>query len=262
MRDRTPDVNCEAGDGLTRQSSPVLDPLAVTDVALVPATRPLASFFRLEGALSPFRALDVTARITAGAPSMRRRLLGRALTAVGSGLALRTPLSNPLAGARLAWATLQGISRDRVEVLALDFATDELLPAIRPEAKRLLSRAKSDGARTILVSDGIDIVANEVARVLGFDDVLANTLAYEGELATGELVAPVVGAELDPARLASLARGWGLDLGKASAYGASESDTFLLSHVGRPCAVCPDRGLSRVARDLGWPIVLSGGDSV
>lgn len=239
----------------------MLDRPAVTDVGLAPTPRARAAFFRLEGALSPFRALDVTARISASAPSIRRRLFGRALTAVGTGLALRTPIASPLAGARLAWATLEGISRDRIEVLALDFARDELLPAIRPEAKRLLARAKSDGATTVLVSDGLDVVAREVGRALGFSDVLANTLVYEGELATGELAKPVIGAELDPALVRGFAAGIGAELDAATAYGSGEGDAFLLSQVGHPCAVCPDRGLSRVARDLGWPIVLSGGDA-
>lgn len=232
----------------------------MTDAGLALTTRDVAAFFRLEGALAPFGALDLAARLTSSAPSVRRRLLGRALTALGGGLALRTPLADPRAGARLAWSTLEGISRDRVEVLALDFAKDEVLPALRPETRRLFARAKSDGARTVLVSDGLDIVANEVGRVLGFDFVVANALVYEDDLATGELLAPVVGPELDPTRLTSLARQWGVDLARSSAYGASEGDAFLLSHVGRACAICPDRGLARVARDLGWPIVLSGGD--
>lgn len=233
----------------------------MTDTALAVSSPSPAAFFRLEGALAPFTALDVVARLTTSAPSMRRRLIGRALTAIGEGLSLRTPLADPRAGARLAWTTLEGISRDRVEVLATDFANDEVVPAIRPEARRLITRAKTDGARTVLVSDGIDLVARRVATALGFDHVVANRVAFDDDdLATGELLAPVVGPELDPARLASLAREWGVDLSRSSAYGANEGDAFLLSHVGRPCALCPDRGLSRVARDLGWPIVLSGGD--
>lgn len=233
----------------------------MTEVAQVlPTHLGTAAFFRLEGAVAPVRALDAVARISGSAQSMRRRVLGRALTAIGEGLSLRTPIADPRAGARLAWSTLEGLSRDRVEVLALDFARDEVLPRVREQARRLLARAKTERARTVLVSDGLDVVAREVAGALGFDEVLANTLAYDGELATGELVAPVVGPELDPARLATLARTWSVDLGRSSAYGASEGDTMLLSHVGRPCAICPERGLARVARDLGWPIVLSGGD--
>lgn len=234
----------------------------MTEVALALSTRNTAAFFRLEGALAPFGSLELIGKLAAGAPSMRRRLLGQALTALGGTLALRTPLADPRAGARLAWSTLANISRDRIEVFALDYVSAELLPAIRPEARRLLTRAKTDGAQTVLVSDGLDIVANEVGRVLRFDHVIANALAYEDDVATGELVAPALGPELDPVRLHALAREWGIDLARSSAYGAAEGDSFLLSHVGRPCAVCPDRGLSRVARDLGWPIVLSGGDGV
>lgn len=219
-----------------------------------------AAFFRLEGAIAPVAALEAIGRIAASAQSVRRRVLGRAMALVGAGLSLPTPLSDPRAGARLAWSTLEGMSRDRVEVLGLDFARDEILPKVRKEARRLLARAKTDGARTVLVSDGLDVVAAEVARVLGIDEVIANALEYDGELATGERVVPVVGPELDPARLASLARAWGVDLARSVAYGSCEGDTMLLSQVGRPCAICPERGLARVARDLGWPIVLPAGD--
>jgi len=208
--------------------------------------------------VAPFRALEAAARIAASTPSIRRRLLGRAMAAIGEGLSLPTPLADPRGGARLAWSALEGTSRDRIEVLAIDFARDEVLPKVRSEARRLIERARTDGATLVLVSDGLDVIANEVARALGIEQVIANALVYEHEAATGELAMPVVGPELDPTRLTQLARRWGVDLSRSSAYGACDGDAMLLSHVGRPCALCPDRGLARIARDLGWPIVLSG----
>jgi putative phosphoserine phosphatase/1-acylglycerol-3-phosphate O-acyltransferase len=226
----------------------------------VPSTPHSAAFFRLEGAVAAYRALDAAARIAASAQSMRRRVVGRALAAFGEGLSLSTPFADPRGGARVAWAALEGMSRDRIEVLAIDFARDEVIPNVRPEARRLLQRAKDDGATTVLVSDGLRPIAEDVARALGgFDHVIANELAFEHEAATGALLDPVVGPELDPVMLTALASKLGIDLTRSSAYGARDGDAMLLSHVGRPCALCPDRGLARIARDLGWPIVVAGG---
>jgi phosphoserine phosphatase len=211
--------------------------------------------FRLEGAVTSCRALAAAAHIAASAPSVRQRLMGRAMTTLGAGLGLASPLKDPRAGARLAWASLRGLSRDRVEVLALDFAREQVLPSVRPEARRLIDHARRDGATLVLVSDGLDVVARAVAAELEIAHVLANTLVYEREEATGELAAPIVGPEIDAQRLGVIAREWGIDLARSSAYGSSAGDALLLSHVARPCAVAPERELARMARDLGWPIV-------
>ena len=39
------------------------------------------------------------------------------------------------------------------------------------------------------------------------------------------------------------------------AYGASAADSLLLSAIGQPCAVNPDRQLRRLAKDHDWPVV-------
>jgi HAD superfamily phosphoserine phosphatase-like hydrolase len=232
-----------------------------TALAIEPEEERAGALFRLEGALAPFVAIDVAAHVAASAPSIRKRVLGAAIAALGAGLAVRTPIADPREGARLAWRSLAGTSRDRLEVLALDFARDRVLPSVRPEARRLIDRAKKDGARLVLVSDGLDVVAREVANALGFDEVLANAMVFEddgagGEQATGELASPRVGPEIDTTRLAMLARGWGISLERSAAYGGLEGDAMLLGRVGRPCALAPDRGLCRIARDLDWPIVM------
>ncbi len=213
------------------------------------------AFFRLEGVVASIPALAAAAYVASSAPSVRQRLFGRALTTLGAGLGLRTPLTDPRAGARIAWSSLRGLSRDRIEVLALDFTRDRVLPTVRDEAKRLIEHARRDGATLVLVSDGLDVIAREIGAELGFAHVLANSLVYIDEEATGELSSPVLGPEMDAARLRAVAAEWRIDLASSSAYGSSAGDALLLSHVGHPCAVAPDRDLARIARDLGWPIV-------
>ena len=75
------------------------------------------------------------------------------------------------------------------------------------------------------------------------------------EKCTGRLEDPVIGGNV----IGSWARSWaaehGIDLGVCAAYGANADDGILLSSIGLPCAVHPDRQLRRMARDLEWPVV-------
>ena len=47
----------------------------------------------------------------------------------------------------------------------------------------------------------------------------------------------------------------GIDLDTSWAYGASAADALLLSAIGQPCAVNPDRQLRRIARDHQWAVI-------
>ncbi len=213
-----------------------------------------AAFFRLERALVPHAASHAAAYIGANAPRIRQRALSLGVLGLARGLAI----ADPGVARRIAWATLAGLSRDRVEVMAGDYVRDELLPAIRPRARELLDAARAEGRRIVLLSEMIGEIARPLGRELGADEVLANTLEWDGEDATGRLVDPVFGAELDPRVLRAIAERLGVDLARSHAYGASAADVLLLSQVGFPCAVEPDRQLSRIARELDWPVIAGG----
>ena len=49
-----------------------------------------------------------------------------------------------------------------------------------------------------------------------------------------------------------------IDLDKSFAYADSGSDLPLLSLVGHPCAVNPDRSLRTTAKAYDWPILTLG----
>ena len=51
------------------------------------------------------------------------------------------------------------------------------------------------------------------------------------------------------------ARDHGHDLDECFAYSDSYSDVPMLSVVGHPAAVNPDRALDRLARSYQWPVV-------
>lgn len=228
-----------------------------------PPTR-RAAFFRLEGVMHPAAAWAGAAYLASNAASMRTRLLGLGGAAFSGALRGVSLAGAGIAGAqttRLAYSTVAGFSRDRIEVLGEDYARDVLVPEARDEAVRLVEGARRDGFVTVLVAESIAPIADAFARLLAkdgpvFDVVVANQLELDKKQhATGELVDPVIGPEVDPKRLRELASVRGIDLDTSRAYGQSRADLVLLGLVGQPCAIEPDRELARVARDLDWPIV-------
>jgi HAD superfamily phosphoserine phosphatase-like hydrolase len=210
-----------------------------------------AAFVRLEGALSPVPASSGAMVLAASMPSMRRRIFGVAGVALGAALGRRDPSLTR----ELAWSVLRGTSEDRIAVLGEDFARDTILPSIKPHARRLLEEARAAGRRVVIIAETIDAIARPVADALGIERVIANALVFDRGYATGELREPIVGAEIDPRRVRELAASEGLDLARSCAYGGRRGDGVLLSLVGLPCAIDPDRELARVARDLDWPVV-------
>ena len=75
------------------------------------------------------------------------------------------------------------------------------------------------------------------------------------ELAGDRLEDPVVGGNVSGQWARTFAAENGIDLEKSFAYGASAADSLLLSAIGKPCAVNPDRQLRRIAKDHDWPVV-------
>jgi HAD superfamily phosphoserine phosphatase-like hydrolase len=211
-----------------------------------------AALFRLEGPLSPRATLTAAAWMATNAQRVRSRLFGL------SAMVLAAPLAahDPTRAAKLAWAALEGMSEDRLIVLGELFAEEHVIPSLSAVGVGLLERCRARGQRVVLLSDGLDVVARPVARHLGVDEVLANAMELDARgRATGALREPVLGAEMGGRALRDALAERGIDLASACAYGSHQADSVLLGAVALPCAVRPDRGLRRVARDLDWPVV-------
>lgn len=209
-----------------------------------------AAFFRVEGAIVP-----CTAAFTAAWLGANSQHVGQRIARVGAVAAALPFLGGEATfAARLTWLGLRGVSEDRLVILGEEFYETWMRNRVRPAAKDLVDRARASGRRVIFVSDNLDVVVRHLADQLGADELLCNRLEMRDHRATGRLLDPVI-SRLGGRRLRELAEQRGLDLAASSAYGALETDAALLSSIGLPCALHPDRGLRRVARDLDWPVV-------
>lgn len=211
-----------------------------------------AAFFRLEGALVPRGSQLAAAWLAANAQGLSERALRLSAVALSAPFALG--VGDSAIGARLAWSALRGTSRDRLTVLGQEYAETWLIPSLRPSGLDLVERARRDGLVVVLLSDHVREIAAPVAEHLRADNLLCNHLEMRDASATGRLEDPVLSRFGGP-----LLRQWaareGVDLASSRAYGASADDAVLLSAIGWPCALSPDRGLRRMARDLSWPVV-------
>ncbi|HUG55321.1 MAG TPA: HAD family phosphatase [Vicinamibacteria bacterium] len=149
----------------------------------------------------------------------------------------------------------QGLSADRLRLLAEELWEEVLRPALRPEAAELIEASRARGLRQVLVTGAFDLAVAPLVRELGFDDCAANRLDMVGGAATGRLVPPVMAGAAKAEWIRAYAEREGLSLGSCYAYADSLSDLPMLSVVGRPTPINPDLGLRRVAREQGWPVL-------
>lgn len=210
----------------------------------------MLALFDLDGTLLP--------------PPGAERLLIRRLLAAGHVSPLRLAACGALiAGRKLRgdrWAQqrskdwLAGLALATVEAEARRLARG-LAERARPGVRQRLREHAARGDRTVLLTGALDLVAEPLGEALGFDEVCATRcVAADGVFtARPPLRHPFRDAKLALAR--ELADRCGTTLDRCWAYGDSRHDMTLLSAIGHPVAVHPDRVLRRHALDRGWPMI-------
>ena len=215
-----------------------------------------AAFFRVEGTLVSQGTLAATAYLAGNAQGFGERLLrlgGVALAAPVFGLLGQN--DRTLAN-RVAHLAYRGMSEDRIAVLGEEYFDDVLKGKVLETGRDLLKKARADGRRIVLLSEGLSLVMDPLAAYLGgVDDLICNRLEFTDGEATGKLLDPVVGGHDGGRLIARYAAEHGIDLARSVAYAAHGPDMLLLAAVGSPCAVNPDFTLRRAAREADWPVM-------
>lgn len=139
------------------------------------------------------------------------------------------------------------------EVIDTEIAP-HILERVSPDAVRRIRAHRAAGHRTILMTGAIKPLTRPLAPL--FDEIVAAELHIGDDgRATGFLAKPPMVGESRPAWLRRYAELNDIDLDASYAYGDSHVDLPMLSVVGHPVAVNPDRGLLRATRDHKWSVV-------
>ena len=155
----------------------------------------------------------------------------------------------------LFYLSYEGLSEDRLLELADDLCEKVLAPAIYPGARDLIDEARRAGCKIVLCTGAIDITMRPLARLLGADDLIANSLQFVEGFATGKVIPPIVEGAHKARRIRDYCVEHGMKLDLSHAYSDSFSDYPMLAVVGRPTAVNADTRLRSTARAYEWPMV-------
>jgi len=128
-------------------------------------------------------------------------------------------------------------------------------PLVYDEAVQLIEEHHTAGRDVVIVSSSGSEVVEPIGEMLGADRVIATRMVVEDGRYSGDIAFYAYAAEKATA-IRELAEAEGYDLERSYAYSDSATDIPMLSEVGRPYAVNPDKALRRTATEQGWPILV------
>ncbi|NNN21014.1 MAG: HAD-IB family hydrolase [Acidimicrobiales bacterium] len=127
-------------------------------------------------------------------------------------------------------------------------------PILYREALDEIDAHQAAGRRVWLISASPEEIVRPLGRYVGVDGVIASRAAVDADgLYTGEMEQYVYGPYKAEA-IIDIAKKEDLDLDECWAYSDSITDEPMLSVVGHPVAINPDRALAKLAKEKGWEI--------
>lgn len=162
--------------------------------------------------------------------------------------------------------SLQSI-RDRALALAAGHSvasftdlTDEVYdlyikPKLWPETVRLAQKHVREGREVWLVTASPIEVAQAIAHRLGLTGGLGTLIARQNGVLTGELDGVALHGKAKRKAVKQLAKERNISLKRSYAYSDSHNDLPMLTAVGHPVAVNPDKILTIYAKAADWKIL-------
>ncbi len=153
-----------------------------------------------------------------------------------------------------ALTLIQGRTVSEMRAITEQVFDDVMAGKLWPGTQALTRKHLDLGQRVWLVTAAPVEVAIVIASKLGLTGAMGTVAEQRDGVYTGRLVGQVLHGEAKAEAVRALADREGLDLSRCAAYSDSANDIPLLSLVGEPCAVNPDRELRTVARERGWRV--------
>lgn len=148
---------------------------------------------------------------------------------------------------------VQGESVADLEEMGARLFRKKIAGEIYPEMRAIVEAHRRKDHTTVLLSSATRYQVQDVARDLGFGQMVCNDYEVKDGRFTGLMVSPIVYGDGKLRAAEEMAAGLGLDLDRSWFYSDGKEDLPLLEEVGNPRPTNPDRGLRRVATERGWP---------
>ncbi|MFC4337246.1 HAD family hydrolase [Salininema proteolyticum] len=148
-----------------------------------------------------------------------------------------------------------GSSVERLKHISAEIVDRDITPRILAPVRRLADTHLDAGQEVWLVTASPIELADIIADRLGLTGALGTIAEVEDGKYTGRLVGDLLHADAKADVVNHLAAQRSIDLERSTAYSDSCNDLPMLSVVGQPVAVNPDRRLTGYARRHNWPVL-------
>nr|WP_231129668.1 HAD family hydrolase [Corynebacterium xerosis] len=150
-------------------------------------------------------------------------------------------------------AMVTGWRADHVRRIAEESLHQVISPYVYKEAIELIRHHRALGHDVFIVSASAAELVEPIAAALGVRECVATRLEVVDGVYTGEVPFFCRGGN-KAAELRRIAADRDYDLSRCYAYSDSGTDEPMLSVVGHPVAVNPDKPLRKIAEERDWPI--------
>jgi HAD superfamily hydrolase (TIGR01490 family) len=167
----------------------------------------------------------------------------------------RFDLKDPGEIVRSMMKWIKGLNEDEFISLMNQYAIGPIIASIRNEMTGIINEHRQHHGKVILLSSAMPYICDPVAEATGMDDVVCSRLEVTAGRFTGKTIGPLVFGPEKAVRMKAYCETHGFDPSAAYYYGDAYSDRFVLSLVGSPVCVSPERRLRHLARREGWDIL-------
>ena len=171
-------------------------------------------------------------------------------------LAYKLKLKDPLKiiDYMVTWAG--GISEKTMIDLCSQVFREVLLPSVYTEARSEIEIHKEKNAKVVILSSALTPICQEMAKILGMDDIICSDLEVKNGYLTGRPIGRLCFGEDKMVRLREYCEINNTETSDVWYYGDSYSDLPVLISVGNPVCVNPDKKLKKEAHKRGWKILM------
>lgn len=124
-----------------------------------------------------------------------------------------------------------------------------------PETVRIAQEHIAEGREVWIVTASPSQMGEFIAKKLGLTGALGTALEVKAGKLTGEFIGEPLHGAVKAVAVSALAEKRGISLKKSFAYSDSRNDLHMLTRVGHPVAVNPDKELDKYAKAAEWPIL-------
>ena len=148
-----------------------------------------------------------------------------------------------------------GQSAKALEALVGITWNDYVKAKMWPETVRIAQEHIKAGREVWIITASPVQMGSHIAKELGLTGALGTILEVKDGRLTGEFVGIPLHGEEKAVAIKKLAKERGISLRRSYAYSDSHNDLYMLTRVGHPVAVNPDKTLERYAKAAHWKIL-------